>query len=248
MKIHRTTAAGTLAALALVSIASCSAPGAPTQAPAPDAAASSAPAGDASAPAGDPAGDAAGAGAGGAAQSAAVGQAASAVAGLAALGGLGQGQGAGEQVRGLGGQMVADAQALAAQLSAEGAAAPLTAEQQATLADLGARTGAPFDQAWLRAATDALTQARDAANAVLASADATPEARAAAEETLARLDALAASLADSSTAAGADTPQAVDAGNGGQAAEDLAPIVALGLLGTGAALIGGAAWRRRQTS
>lgn len=247
MKIHRMTAAGALAALALTGVASCSSP--TPELPAAQPPASSAAAGETP---GDAPADAAGAGE--AAGSAALGQAATAVAGLAALGGLGQGQGDGEQVRGLGGQMVADAQALAEQMGAQGApAGELTAEQQALIDDLSARQGQPFDQAWLRAATDALTEARAAAEAVLASADATPEARAAAEQTLARLDALAAGLAESSTSAGADTPQAVNAGSGGQAAQDAAPIVALGLLGLGGALVGGAllggaAWRRRPTS
>jgi len=67
-----------------------------------------------------------------------------------------------------------------------------------------------------------------------------PEARAAAEEALARLDALAAGLGEATTAAGAEAPAAVEAGNGGQAAQD-APLLAIGLLGGGVALIGGAA-------
>jgi predicted outer membrane protein len=231
------TAATTLAALALVTVTACSAPAAPPAegAPAPSAAAGAADAGTG-------------------AQGAALGQALTAATGLAALGGLGQDQGAGDQVRGLGGQLSSDADALTAQLrtlaEAQGVAVTdaLTPEQQAQLADLGARTGQPFDQAWLNAAGEALAQARSAAEAVLASPDASPEARAAAEEALARLDALAASLADASTAAGADAPTTVDAGNGGQAAPD-APLLAIGLLGGGVALVGGAAaLRRRQVS
>lgn len=238
MQTRSLTAAGTLAALALVTVTACSAP-APAAPPAAGAPAPSAAAGSS---------DAAGA------QGAALGQALTAATGLAALGGLGQDQGAGDQVRGLGGQLSTDAEALTAQLrtfaEAEGVAVTdaLTPEQQAQLADLGARTGQPFDQAWLSAAGEALAQARSAAEAVLASPDASPEARAAAQQALDRLDALAASLADASTAAGADAPTAVDAGNGGQAAPD-APLLAIGLLGGGVALVGGAAaWRRRQVS
>lgn len=237
MQIRSLTAAGTLAALSLVTVTACSAP-AP---PAPPAA------GAPSAAAGETAGETG-------AQGAALGQALTAATGLAALGGLGQDQGAGDQVRGLGGQLATDAEAVTAQLRSlaeeQGVAVTdaLTPEQQAQLADLGARTGQPFDQAWLSAAGEALAQVRSAAEAVLASPDASPEARAAAQQALDRLDALAASLSGASTAAGADTPTAVDAGNGGQAAQD-APLLAIGLLGGGVALVGGAAvWRRRQVS
>ncbi|MHA6780536.1 DUF4142 domain-containing protein [Pseudonocardia saturnea] len=241
MQIRSLTAAGTLAALSLVAVTACSAP---APAPAAPPAAGGAPSAAAGQTAGDPAG----------AQGAALGQALTAATGLAALGGLGQDQGAGDQVRGLGGQLATDAEAVTAQLRSlaeeQGVAVTdaLTPEQQAQLADLGARTGQPFDQAWLNAAGEALAQVRSAAEAVLASPDASPEARAAAQQAIDRLDALAASLAGASTAAGADAPTAVDAGNGGQAAQD-APLLAIGLLGGGVALVGGAAvWRRRQVS
>lgn len=239
MQIRSLTAAGTLAALTLVTVTACSAP-APAAPPAAGAPAPSAAAGET---AGDPG-----------AQGAALGSALTAATGLAALGGLGQTQGAGDQVRGLGGQLSTDAEAVTAQLRSlaeeQGVAVTdaLTPEQQAQLADLGARTGQPFDQAWLSAAGEALAEVRSAAEAVLASPDASPEARAAAQQALDRLDALAASLAGASTAAGADAPTAVDAGNGGQAEQD-APLLAIGLLGGGVALVGGAAvWRRRQVS
>ncbi|MBW0114880.1 DUF4142 domain-containing protein [Pseudonocardia abyssalis] len=234
MKIRSMSA--TLAAFAVLTVSACSSP-APADPAAPPAA---------GAPASAPA-DAAGAG------TAALGGALTAATGLAALGGLGQDQGAGDQVRALGGQLSSDAESLTAQLRTlaeeQGVAVTdaLTPEQQAQLADLGARSGQPFDQAWLNAAGEALAQARSAAEAVLASPDASPEAKAAAQEALDRLDALAASLADASTAAGADAPTAVDAGNGGQAAQD-APLLAIALLGGGVALVGGAAWRRRQVS
>lgn len=234
MQIRSLTAAGTLAALTLVTVTACSAPTAaapPAGAPA----------------AGETAGDPG-------ARGAALGQALTAATGLAALGGLGQDQGAGDRVRGLGGQLTTDAEAVTAQLRSlaeeQGVAVTdaLTPEQQAQLADLGARTGQPFDQAWLSAAGEALAQVRSAAEAVLASPDASPEARAAAQQALDRLDALAAGLAGASTAAGADAPTAVDAGYGGQAAQDT-PLLAIGLLGGGVALVGGAAaWRRRQVS
>lgn len=231
----RTTA---LAALALATVTACSSP--EPAAPAP---AATAPA-DASTGVGE--------------QGAALGQALTAATGLAALGGLGQDQGAGDQVRGLGGQLSSDAESLTEQLRTlaqeQGVAVTdaLTPEQQAQLADLGARSGEPFDQAWLRAAGEAIAQARSAAEAVLASPDASPEAKAAAEQALARLDALSAGLSDAATAAGADAPTAVEAGSGGQASDD-GTLLAVGLLGGGIVLVGGAALvggavRRRQDS
>lgn len=240
---NRQVLAGAVAAFALVGAASCSSP-APTdgQPPAP----AESPAASA------PAEPGAGADAGGQ-QGAALGEAQQGALGLAALGGLGRDQGAGEQVRGLGGQLATEGQALVDQLRAAAEAAgvsPATqpsAEQQALLADLAARTGEPFDQAWLNAANQAIAQARDAANAVLASPDASEEAKAAARDALAKLDGLAAGLTQASAAAGAGTPGEVEAGNGGQAADDLAPVLALGLLGAGSVLLGGAAWRRRRT-
>jgi predicted outer membrane protein len=238
-----------LAALALVGVASCSSgepaappPGqdAPPISAAPAQPAQPGAAGDAQNPAGP--------------QGGALGTAVQGAAGLAALGGLGQAQGAGDQVRGLGAQLEAEGQALSDQLrqaaTAQGATLDEqpTAEQQAILADLQARSGEPFDQAWLRAAMQAQQQAREAAEAVLASPDASEEAKAAARDALARLDTLTAGLQQAGSSAGAGTPGAVNAGSGGQAAQDLAPVVALGLLGAGSALLGGAAWRRRRTA
>jgi len=177
---------------------------------------------------------------------AAAGQGAAA---LAALGGLGQAQGAGEPVRDLGAQLAAEGQALLDQLreSAGGTLdAQPTAQQQAALAGLRGRTGEQFDQAWLRAATDAQQQARDAANAVLAGADASDEAKAAARDAITRLDALDARIQQAAGSAGAGTPETVDAGSGGQAAADDPTPAAVVLVGIGVALLAGAlSWRRR---
>jgi hypothetical protein len=212
--------------------------GSPDQAEAPPAAAPGQP---------DPAGQQSVAGQPGGALTAA-GQGAAA---LAALGGLGQAQGAGQPVRDLGGQLATDGQALLDQMreSAGGALeAEPTADQQATLADLRARTGEQFDAAWLRAATQAQQEARDAANAVLADADASEEAKAAAQAVLERLDALDAQLRQAAGSAGAGTPDAVDAGSGGQAAGADVTGAAAGLVGLGAALLGGALWWRRRAA
>jgi hypothetical protein len=206
----------------------------------------------ASAPAGqqEPAGEQGGGGQGAAGQEggplAAAGQGAAA---LAALGGLGQAQGDGQPVRDLGMKLATDGQAMLDQMreSAGGVLeAEPTAEQQAALADLRARTGEQFDAAWLRAAMQMQQEARDAANAVLADAAASDEAKAAAQEALNRLDALDAQLQQAAAPAGAGTPEAVDAGSGGQAAgADVAPMAA-GLVGLGAALLAGALWWRRR--
>jgi hypothetical protein len=174
----------------------------------------------------------------------------SAAAALAALGGLGESQGVAQDVRTLAAQYSTDGQALLEQLSAgaDGAldAAP-TPEQQATLADLRARSGEQFDQGWLRAAGQLQQQVRDAANAVLADDGASPEAKAAAQEALRRLDALTGQLEQAADSAGASAPSSVDAGSGGQAAGDVTP-VAVGLVGLGALLLAGALWWRRRSA
>ena len=112
------------------------------------------------------------------------------------------------------------------------------------LTDLQSRSGAPFDQAWLRATGDLVTQARDAANAVLSSPTAADEAKAAARDALSRLDALGTAVRNATNAAGAGTPTAVDAGTGGQAAE--APVLPAALVGLGALLLGAAVVLRRR--
>lgn len=180
-------------------------------------------------------------------QSAALGQAGQGAAALAALGALGQAQGATQPVQDLGGQLATDGQALVDQLQqgAGGAlAAEPTAEQQAVLADLEARSGDQFDPAWLRAAMQMQQEVRDAANAVLADENASDEAKAAARDALARLDALGSRIEQAASSAGAQAPGAVDAGSGGQAAGDVMPLAAV-VVGVGVALLAGALWRRR---
>lgn len=166
---------------------------------------------------------------------------------LAALGALGQEKGSTDEVRTLGGQIAADSKALDEQLRAIATASGVTlsdtvgADQQAVLADLQARSGAAFDQAWIRAVLDLQKQVRANAEAVLNSPNASAEAKAAARAALADLDAAVAKLRAASGAAGAAAPATVDSGTGGQAAEDGVPLVALGLLGAGVILLGGAA-------
>ncbi|GEL19733.1 DUF4142 domain-containing protein [Pseudonocardia asaccharolytica] len=245
MNIRRSRlAVGTiLATLALAGAAACSSPNQPAPGPAPGA----------PPPASDPAA-APGAGQATDAQRAALGQAHQGALALVALGGLGAQQGASEQVRTLGPQLQEQGQSLDQQIrsaaNAQGVALgdQLSAQQQSMLADLQSRTGQPFDQAWLRAALDMQQQARDAANAVLNDPNATPEAEAAAQRTLAQLDALLAQLRQAAGEAGSATPGSVNAGTGGQAATQTAPIGAIGLIGLGAVLLGGVGWwwcRRR---
>lgn len=185
-----------------------------------------------------------GAGAGGA-----LGTAGSAAAAMAALGGLGESQGVAGNVRTLGAQYSTDGQELLDQLKA-GAGGNLesepTPEQQASLADLRARSGDQFDAAWLRTAGQFQQQARDAANAVLADENASDEAKAAAQDALNRLDSLAEGL-EAAAPSGATTPNAVDAGSGGQAAGDVTP-AAIVLVGLGTLLLAGALWWRRRAA
>jgi hypothetical protein len=179
-----------------------------------------------------------------------LGAAGSAASAIAALGGLGQAQGASQNVRDLGAQYSTDGQAFLDRLkdSAGGIlATEPTDEQQATLADLRARSGEQFDQAWLRAAGQTQQQVRDAANAVLADENASDEAKAAAQDALKRLDSLAEGLRQASGPAGAGTPKAVDAGSGGQAAGDVTPS-AIVLVGLGTLLLAGALWWRRRAA
>ncbi|WP_232660375.1 DUF4142 domain-containing protein [Pseudonocardia sp. TRM90224] len=233
----RQAVAGTIACLALLGAVSCANP--QTAPPLPPAV-PGAPAAPPAAPA--DAGDA---------QPAVLGAAGQGAAGLAALGALGASNGVGAPVRDLGSQLAEDGKALAEQMNEVAAAQGVTlgdqpsSEQQAMLADLQSRSGEQFDQAWLRAAGEALQQARDAANAVLASPDATEEAKAAARAALAKLDALGASLRQATASAGASTPAQVDAGTGGQAALGDQALTVIALLTAGAFLLGGALWRRR---
>ncbi|WP_219412960.1 DUF4142 domain-containing protein [Pseudonocardia nigra] len=232
-------AVGALACLAIVAVASCSAtdPAAESQG-APPAAAPTEPDGD---------------GASGDVQRSALGRANQGALTLVALGGLGREQAAGDEVRDLGTRLATEGQAFLDRLQQAATAQGValgdfpSAEQQALLADLRARSGQPFDQAWLRTAMQVQQQARDAATAILSSADASAEARDAAESLLALLDGMNAEIRRAATSAGADTPAAVDAGTGGQAATDAPPGVALGLLAAGVVLVCSALWRRRAT-
>ena len=179
-----------------------------------------------------------------------LGAAGSAASAIAALGGLGQAQGSAQDVRMLSAQYSTDGQAVLDQLKASVGgilATEPTAEQQATLADLRARSGEQFDQAWLRAAGQFQQQVREAANAVLADENASDEAKAAAQDALKRLDSLSEGLQQASAPAGSSTPKAVDAGSGGQAAGDVTP-AAIVLVGLGALLLSGALWWRRRAA
>lgn len=179
-----------------------------------------------------------------------LGSAGSAASAIMALGGLGQAQGATQNVRELAAQYTTDGQALLERMKASsGGVIPTepTAEQQATLADLRARTGEQFDQAWLRAAGQLQQQVRDAANAVITDDSASVNAKAAAREALDRLDGLAGRLQQASAPAGAAAPKAVDAGSGGQAAGDVTPVATV-LVGIGALLLAGAMWWRRRAA
>ena len=179
-----------------------------------------------------------------------LGAAGSAASAIAALGGLGQAQGSAQDVRTLSAQYSTDGQAVLDQFKASVGgilATEPTAEQQATLADLRARSGEQFDQAWLRAAGRFQQQVREAANAVLADEDASDQAKAAAQDALKRLDSTAEELQQASAPAGAATPGAVDAGSGGQAAGDMTP-AAIVLVGLGALLLSGTLWWRRRAA
>jgi hypothetical protein len=227
---------GTLiVAAALVGVASCSsggAPAAPTDAP-PVSGAPSPGASDATRQA--------------------FGQANQGALALVALGGLGTDKGVGAQVTGLAPELTQQGQALLDQVKQQATAAGVTlgdqlgAQQQALIADLQARSGQPFDTAWLQAAQTLMQQARDGANAILDDPTASADAKAAAQQTLSQLDALAARLSAASASAGASTPGSVNAGTGGQAASaDSALPYALG--GAGVVLLGAAgavALRRR---
>ena len=233
-------AAGTLVAgLALAGAAACSSGS--SDAPAPGA--TPPPAASAQPGAGGQATDA---------QRAAFGQAHQGALALVALGGLGTDQGVGDQVKGLAPDVTAQGQALDKairdQATAQGVALTdaLTAQQQQVINDLQARSGQPFDQAWLRAALDMEQQARDAANAILNDPGASAEAKQAAQDALTKLDALHAKLTAASGTAGSSTPGSVNAGTGGQAAEGADAALPIALIGGGAVLLAGAGlWRRR---
>jgi predicted outer membrane protein len=234
-----------LAALAVGAATACSS--ATPAAPPPAAPAATAPGAAAGSPAPGAGGQAT------EAERAAFGQAHQNALALVAFGGLGGEQGVGDQVKGLAPELESLGRSIDEQVRAQATAQgvvlgdQLSAAQQSTLADLQARSGVPFDQAWLRAALDLEQRARDAANAVLADPNASAEAKQAARDSLVRLDALRARLSAAASAAGAATPGSVDAGTGGQAAQQDSPAPAFALIGVGVALLVGAGvwWRRR---
>lgn len=178
-------------------------------------------------------------------------QAHQAALGLVALGGLGTEKGTTDGLRALADRVSTEGRALDEQIRTLATAQGLTltddvgAQIQAVLNDLQGRSGQPFDQAWLRAVGDLVEQGRAAANAVLSSPDASDEAKAAARDALARLDALAAAIRDAATTSGAGTPNSVNAGTGGQAA-DTDPALPAALVGLGALLLAVALRLRRR--
>jgi predicted outer membrane protein len=178
-------------------------------------------------------------------------QAHQAALGLVALGGLGSEKGTTDGLRALADRVSTEGRALDEQVRTLATAQGLTltddvgAQIQGVLNDLQGRSGQPFDQAWLRAVGDLVEQGRAAANAVLSSPDASDEAKAAARDALARLDALAAAIRDAATTSGAGTPNSVNAGTGGQAA-DTDPALPAALVGLGALLLAAALRLRRR--
>jgi hypothetical protein len=178
-------------------------------------------------------------------------QAHQAALGLVALGGLGTEKGTTDGLRALADRVSTEGRALDEQIRTLATAQGLTltddvgAQIQGVLNDLQGRSGQPFDQAWLRAVGDLVEQGRTAANAVLSSPDASDEAKAAARDALARLDALAAAIRDAATTSGAGTPNSVNAGTGGQAA-DTDPALPAALVGLGALLLAAALRLRRR--
>ena len=179
-----------------------------------------------------------------------VGRAHQAALGLVALGGLATQKGTTDAIRALADTVTAEGRAIDEQVRALaggqglGLTDALDVRIQRVVNDVAARSGVPFDQGWLRAVGELVTQGRDAANAVLSSSTASEADKTAARDALTRLDALAAAVRDATNAAGAGTPKAVDAGTGGQAAE--APILPVALVGLGALLLGSAVVLRRR--
>lgn len=153
----------------------------------------------------------------------AVGRAHQAALGLVALGTLGAEKGTTDAVRSLGERVTTDGRAVDDRVRAVATGSgialgdDLGGPAQALLADVGARTGETFDQGWLRAVLELEQQARDGADAVLASGAST-DAKAGARDVIARLDALAGALRGTVGAGAVITPTAVPAGSGGQVA------------------------------
>lgn len=185
------------AALALTGFAACATPDPPTP-PAADA-----PPASGSAQPGGPVTDD---------QRAAFGNGHQGALALATLGGLGQEKGTTDEIRTLGAQIAADSSVLDEQLRALATGAgvilgdQISADQQVVAADLQARAGQPFDQAWIRAVLDLRKQVREASDAVLALPNGSPEAVTAARDALARLDDADATLQQAARPSGAGTP------------------------------------------
>jgi hypothetical protein len=246
--------AGIALAVVALAAASCGAPPPPPPPPPPAGAPSVVPgeppagrvvlpSSDASAPSGSPSSGSPGV------ASDQVGRAHQAALGLIALGGVGTQKGS-EGLRSLADTVTSDGRAIDERIRAlataqgQGLGDDLDVRVQRVVNDVAARSGAPFDQAWLRAVGDLVTQARDTANAVLSSPTAAEDAKAAARDALTRLDALAAAVREATNTAGAGTPKAVNAGTGGQAAQ--APVLPAALVGLGALLLGAAVVLRRR--
>ncbi|HVL84094.1 MAG TPA: DUF4142 domain-containing protein [Pseudonocardia sp.] len=131
---------------------------------------------------------------------------------LVALGSLAQERGAGQDVRGLGGEVAGAGRAIDEQVRAFATERGIVlgdqidAQTQAMLEDLQARAGGPFDQAWLRAVLDLQQQARAPAEAVLAAPDASRELKDTMRDGLARLDAAVARLQTAAESTGTQRP------------------------------------------
>lgn len=205
---------------------------------------------------GGPGGSAGGTGGagGGQAVAALLSPAGRAAAGLLLIGQIGQSRGVSEQVKTLAGQLVTEGQNLTTQFEKVATAANATLDTSAspdltsTLQDLFTRS-TDLDAAWLKAAADQIAATRAALTTILNSPEATEDAKTAARDSLARLDALQNTSGQANTAAGTAPPTQVSAGDGGQAAEPAGwvTVAGIGLLGLGAALVGGALYRRRVT-
>ncbi len=117
----------------------------------------------------------------------------------------------------------------------------------ATIRDVGARTGADLDPAWLRAASDILAGTDTATDDVLASAEVPAAVKDAVREAVSGVDAARAELRAAGVSAGAAPPTLVQAGDGGLTGDQSTWITVAGiaLVGLGGAMLGGAAVRRR---
>lgn len=138
--------------------------------------------------------------------------------GLAALGGVGAGQGVGEQVKNLAPQVQNEAQQLDQKLrgaaSGIGVTLPdqVSPEVQGQIDDLKARSGEQFDQGWLQAAQGQVGQLNDQVNGILNVPGVPEDQKNQVREQLTNLGQLKTQLDEAAAAAGAGTP-----GEGGAA-------------------------------